>query len=103
MQSISSLFNSSLKYEISNRKETWRTFYENEALAYINEERKPGTFYIKDGKKILIKKLTLTAIHWKTKHLRTEQDWHFLLSICKDAKNRSASFSKTFFGSIGVK
>lgn len=48
------------------------------------------------------KPITGRAVAMKTNHIKTK-DLYYLLSICKDGKNRNGSFGKVFFGSIKVK
>lgn len=48
------------------------------------------------------KPITGRAVAMKTSHIPTK-DLYYLLSICKDGKNRNGSFGKVFFGSIKVK
>lgn len=71
----------------------WRTPFIDEIVQYINEER-VGTKY---------KPVTPRWIAIKTAHFKTGQDFHFIISIAKDAKRRGDSFSKVFFGSIKAK
>lgn len=80
-------------------KRNWRSDFIDAFVDGINRERKDG-FYWKDGKKFLLKPVSAQVVAIRTAHLKTGQDLHCLLSICKDSKNRGGSFSKTFFGSI---
>lgn len=100
MQSITSLLGSfSYPAPSKGSRRTWRSDFIDEFVAQINSERKGG-FYFKDGKKIMLRNVTPKEIAFRVAHLRTGQDMHYLLSICKSDKIRGGSFSKTFFGSL---
>lgn len=69
---------------------SWRTPFIDEIISFVNEERR-GTDYLPIAAKL---------VALKTSHLKTAQDFSYIISISKDVKRRGGSFSKTFFGSI---
>lgn len=80
-------------FEIQKTKITnERQFVIKQILEEINKER-IGTKY---------KPMTGRGVAMKVSHIPTK-DLYYLLSICKDSKNRCGSFSKCFFGSLKVK
>ena len=79
-----------------------RSDYIDEITARVNKER-DGKFYVKDGKKIKCRPVSPREIAWRTAHLKTEQDFHYILSIAKDSERRGQTFSKAFFGSLKSK
>lgn len=81
-----------LKERMTVRKGTWRTDMVQEFVDAINKERL-GTKY---------KKVSFVVIFKKLQHLN-DQDVSYFLSVCKDTKRRSGSFSKHFFGALKVK
>lgn len=104
MESITSLLGN-FKYPVSPKqsRRTWRTDFEEEFVAQINSEREKEKSYLNSqGKKILLKPMNVKSVHFMTRHLKTGQDMAFLLSECKDVRNRGGSFSKTFFGSMKI-
>lgn len=87
-------------YTVKKKRGSWRGEYLDEITAFINQERAKEKFYMKGDKKIPLKPLTVKFVALKTAHLKTKEDFHYLLSICKDSKRRSGSFSKCFFGAL---
>lgn len=84
---ISKLLQIPLKRPISERRAILGEFTE-----HINGER--------GGKKY--PKLAPRYIAIKVAHIPTK-DLYYLMSICKDGKNRNGSFGKVFFGALKVK
>lgn len=82
------------KFSLPNSKnQSWRTEPIKEITDLINKER-VGTKF---------KPITPKFVAIKTAHLKTNQDFHYLISVGKDSKRRGGSFSKVFFGSLKVK
>ena len=82
------------KFSLSGSKgRSWRTEPIEEIVSLINKER-VGTKF---------KPVTPKFIAIKTAHLKTNQDFHYLISVGKDSKRRGGSFSKVFFGSLKIK
>lgn len=93
MLSINEKGNSPIVFELPKTKITnERQFLLSQFVEEINKER-IGTKY---------KSVTGRGVAMKLAHLKT-RDLPYLMSICRDAKNRRGSFSKCFFGSLKVK
>lgn len=76
-----------------SKGQSWRAEPIKEITDLINQER-VGTKF---------KQITSKFVAIKTAHLKTNQDFHYLISVGKDSKRRGGSFSKVFFGSLKVK
>lgn len=85
------------KSNLSERTDVLRSLCEE-----VNKERSQTKFYVKDGKKIKVRPLTVVELNFRLSHIPTK-DLYYLKSICLDSKNRGQSFSKCLFGSIKVK
>lgn len=80
----------------------WRHEFIDQFVAGINEERECG-YYLKNEVKVPIKPILARVVGVKIGHLKEYGELHYLLSICKDSKNRGEGFSKAFFGSLKIK
>ncbi len=73
-------------------KGSWRGEFIDRIVYEINQER-VGTKF---------KPVTPRRIAVLTSHLRTGQDFSFLISTSMDCKRRTGSFGKCFFGSMKI-
>ncbi len=74
------------------KERSWRDGFVNEIVELINFER-VGTKY---------KPVTARFIAIKVAHLKNGQDFHYVISVCKDAKRRDGSFSRKFFSMFKI-
>lgn len=93
-----SLFAKYQDLQPNNKKVNKRSLIIGQIVSEINKER-PCT-YIKNGKKVKLGLITGRGVAMKVGHIKNEFDLVYILSICRDSKNRSGSFSQTFFGSL---
>ncbi len=52
---------------------------------------------------LFLKPFTASYIAFRLSHVKDLSDLYYFLSICKDSKNKTGSFSKTFFGALKTK
>ena len=70
----------------------------SEFMEEVNKERPAVSFYIKNGKKVKLKKLNYMGARRVLEAIADDShELQRFLSECRDYKNRNGSFSKRFF------